>query len=80
MAAENPHTDPTAGKLGNTVEILESLSSDEIREYVRYLRWEQAHSQTTAPSPYQSRSYYGYRSNNWIQWCREILEARGETL
>lgn len=80
MATENPIPDPTVGKSGTTEEILESLTSDEIRQYVRHLRWEQAHSTTTGKSPYQSRAYYSYRSNNWIHWCRQILEARGETL
>lgn len=80
MSTENPHNDPTAGKSGNTEEILESLTSDEIREYVRYLRWEGANSKSTGSSPYQSRAYYSYRSGNWIHWCRQILEARGEKL
>ena len=78
---KNPYNDPTVGKYGDsktTIEILESLTSDELREYIKYLQWEQANRKNRGPSVYQSRAYYAYRSNNWIQWCRDILRERGE--
>ena len=37
----NPHTDPTEGKTGNTEDILNSLTVEELREYINYTRWNQ---------------------------------------
>ena len=75
---KNPYNNPTAGKYGNTIEILESLTSDELREYIQHLQWEQNNRGDRGPSPYQSRAYFSYRSGNWIQWSRDILRERGE--
>ena len=75
---KNPFDNPTAGKSGSTIEILQSLTSDELREYVRHLRWEQKNRKNRGPSVYQSRAYYEYRSNNWIYWSLDILRERGE--
>ena len=43
MSTGNPYSDPTAGKTGNTIEILESLTDKELDNYVQYLEWEQKH-------------------------------------
>lgn len=76
MATENPYNNPTEGKEGFTVEILESLTDEELQEYINYLEWEQTHREDRGSSAYQSRAYYQYRSNNWIQWCQEIIQER----
>ena len=78
---KNPYNNPAVGKYADsrsTIEILESLTSDELREYIKHLQWEQTNRKDRGPSVYQSRGYYAYRSNNWIQWCREILREREE--
>ena len=72
----NPYPNPTAGKSGNTLEILESLTTEELQTYVSHLTWEQQHRVFDNTNMYRSRGYYAYRSGNWIHTVREILEAR----
>jgi len=76
MSTDNPYSDPTAGKTGNTIEILESLTDKELDMYVKYLEWEQHHRVFDNTNMYQSRSYYAYRSGNWIGWIKEIQAER----
>lgn len=73
---ENPYPNPTAGKSGYTLEILESLTTEELQTYVSHLTWEQQHRVFDNTNMYRSRGYYAYRSGNWIHTVREILEAR----
>lgn len=72
----NPYPDPTVGRRGYTSEILESLTTEELKTYINHLRWEQQHRAFDAASPYGSRAYYAYRSGNWIGQCREIIDGR----
>jgi hypothetical protein len=72
----NPFINPTEGKSGPTLEILEALTTPEIEAYIDYLLWEQQHRRDSGTSVYQSASYYRYRSQQWIETCREIIEAR----
>jgi hypothetical protein len=72
----NPYIDPTEGKSGSTLEILEALTTPELETYIKYLLWEQQHTGDSGSSVYQSASYYRYRSQQWIQTCREIIEGR----
>ncbi|MFM8793413.1 MAG: hypothetical protein ACKOFF_00730 [Acidimicrobiales bacterium] len=76
---QNPYADPTAGRTGLVHEILESLSNDELREYVNHLLWRQVHGTFPArpENPYASRAYFVYRTNNWIHQCWAILRSRG---
>jgi hypothetical protein len=76
MSTDNPYSDPTAGKTGNTIEILESLTDRELDTYVLYLEWEQQHRVFDNTNMYKSRSYYAYRSGNWIGWIKEIQAER----
>jgi len=76
MSTDNPYSDPTAGKTGNTIEILESLTDKELDMYVLYLEWEQQHRVFDNTNMYKSRSYYAYRSGNWIGWIKEIRAER----
>lgn len=73
---QNPFTDPTAGKSGMTMEILESLTIAELESYISYLTWEQSHRVDSGSGPYKSASYYRHRSSSWIQTCREIIVSR----
>ena len=72
----NPYPDPTAGKSGNVLEILESLSVPELEAYISHLRWEQAHGSFGGTSVYNSRSYHRYRSDGWIQTCQEQIAKK----
>lgn len=72
----NPFTDPTTNKSGSTEEILESLTTRELEQYLSYLYWEHSHCETTGPGPYQSANYKRYRISLWIQTCRDILKSR----
>ena len=76
---QNPYSNPTSGKYGYTHEILQSLTDDELVEYILYLSWRQANSTfpTRPTNPYASRGYFQYRTDNWIYQCRDILKARG---
>ena len=74
----NPHPDPTAGKFGNVIEILESLTDAELKTYIDHLLWERDHREFSTTNVYQSRAYYNLRSGNWIHTCRLILADRCE--
>ena len=76
MSAVNPFPDPTAGKSGPTLEILESLTIAELETYISHLTWEQSNRAFAETTAYTSRSYYGYRSTNWIQTCRELIAQK----
>ena len=79
MSASNPYPNPFAGKIGNhssTIEILESLTDEELEIYVLHLQWEQQHRVFDNTNMYKSRGYYAYRSGNWIGWIQEIQDAR----
>ena len=76
MSTDNPYSDPTVGKTGNTIEILESLTDKELDNYVQYLEWEQQHRVFDKTNRYKSRSYYSYRSGNWIGWIKQIQAER----
>ena len=72
----NQFTDPTIDKSGSTEEILESLTTKELEQYLSFLTWEHSHCETTGPGPYQSANYKRYRISLWIQACREVLASR----
>ena len=76
---QNPYDDPTEGRSGLVHEILESLTNDELKEYINHLLWAQSNASfpDRPRSPYASRGYYSYRTSNWIHQCREILKSRG---
>ena len=76
MSTDNPYSDPTAGKTGNTIEILESLTDKELNTYVLYLEREQQNRVFDNSNMYKSRSYYAYRSGNWIGWIKQIQAER----
>jgi hypothetical protein len=76
MSTGNPFHDPTTGKSGSTIEILESLTDEELETYIRYVSWEQQHRVFDNTNMYRSRGYYAYRSNNWIGWVQEIQRKR----
>ena len=76
MSTDNPYSDPTAGKTGNTIEILESLTDKELNTYVLYLEREQQNRVFDNSNMYKSRSYYAYRSGTWIGWIKQIQVER----
>ena len=76
MSTANPYLNPTAGKTGLTTEILESLTDEELDIYVQHLVWEQQHRVFDNTNMYRSRSYYAYRSGNWLGWIQEIQADR----
>ena len=79
MPTNNPYPNPFAGKIGelsSTIEILESLTDEELEITVLHLQWEQQHRVFDNTNMYRSRSYYAYRSGNWIGWIKEIQAAR----
>ena len=79
MSIGNPYPNPFTRKIGNhrsTIEILESLTDEELEIYVLHLQWEQQHRVFDKTNMYKSRSYYAYRSGNWIGWIYEIQAGR----
>ena len=76
---QNPYANPTADRYGLTHEIHQSLTNEELVEYILHLSWRQANSTfpTRPTNPYASRGYFLYRTDNWIYQCRDILKARG---
>ncbi|MEY3690458.1 MAG: hypothetical protein RJB57_113 [Actinomycetota bacterium] len=76
---QNPYKNPTAGRTGLVHEILESLTNDELKEYINHLIWRQDN--RTFPdrpaNPYASREYFLFRTGNWIFQCQQILRSRG---
>ena len=74
----NPFTNPTEGKSGSTLEILEALTTPELEAYIEYLLWEQRHRGDSGSSAYQSASYFRYRSEQWIHTCRQIIKDRNQ--
>ena len=79
MPTNNPYPNPFAAKIGelsSTIEILESLTDEELEITVLHLQWEQQHRVFDNTNMYRSRSYYAYRSGNWIGWIYEIQAKR----
>jgi hypothetical protein len=76
MPTNNPYPNPMGEKTGSTIEILESLTDQELDTYVLHLQWEQQHRVFDNTNMYRSRSYYAYRSGNWIGWIYEIQAKR----
>ena len=54
----------------------ESLTDEELEITVLHLQWEQQHRVFDNTNMYRSRSYYAYRSGNWIGWIYEIQAKR----
>jgi len=76
MSTGNPYQNPMGDKTGSTIEILKSLTDKELDTYVLYLEWEQQHRVFDNTNMYKSRSYYAYRSGNWIGWIKQIQTER----
>ena len=79
MSTGNPYPNPFTRKIGNhrsTIEILESLTDEELETYALHLQWEQQHRVFDNTNMYKSRSYYAYRSGTWIGWIKEIQAER----
>ena len=72
---QNPYPDPLAGRSGYTHELLASLTSEEIKQYIANYQWSQAN--TSFPekpdSVYQSKAYYMYRTNQFIYDAQKVL-------
>ena len=77
---QNPYPNPLAERSGNTHELLASLTSEEIRQYVLHYRWEQANMSfpDNPKSVYKSKAYYMYRTNQWVYDAQKVLAEQGE--
>jgi hypothetical protein len=75
---ENPYSNPLNGKTGNTQDLLARLSIDELQVYIAHYRWRQAHEQFSdnPKTPYQSASYFRYRTNQWIDEAQKLTEEK----
>ena len=72
---KNPYSDPLAGRSGYTHELLASLTSEEIKQYIANYQWSQAHASfpDKPASVYQSKAYYMYRTNQFIYDAQKAL-------
>jgi len=72
----NPYPDPTDGKYGATAAILESLTTADLKTYIKHLVWNQENRTFSTTNAYRSSGYYAFRSGNWIRQCRDIIASR----
>jgi len=72
---QNPYPDPLAGRSGYTHELLESLTPEELKQYIANYQWSQAHASfpEKPDSVYQSKEYYMYRTNQFIYDAKKVL-------
>ena len=73
---KNPYSNPLDGKSGYTHKLLAELTPEEIKQYVLHYRWEQANRSfpDNPKSVYKSKSYFMYRTNQWVYDAQKILD------
>ena len=71
-----PYTNPIDEKSGNTHKLLASLSPEELREYISWYRWRQEHESfpDKPQNVYQSKTYFLYRTNQWVYDAQKMLD------
>ena len=72
---KNSYTNPLDGRSGNTLELLKSLTSDELRQYIACYQWRRAN-ETFSDRPkntYRLRSYFSYRTSQFIYDAQKLL-------
>ena len=72
----NPHTDPTEGKTGYTEDILNSLTVEELREYINYTRWNQTFGTFDTGNRYTSQAYSNYRTTQRVYDCQKLVKEK----
>ena len=73
---KNPFTNPLEGRLGNTLELLKSLTPEELQQYVACYQWRRAN-ETFSDRPknmYRLRSYFTYRTSQFIYDAQKLLK------
>jgi len=75
---KNPYTNPLDGEAGNTQALLAELNIDELQLYIEHYRWRQANEtfSDNPKTPYQSASYFRYRTNQWIFDAQKLIEDK----
>ena len=75
----NPYKDPLVERSGNTLELLESLTSEELQQYIACYQWRRANESfpDKPKNMYQSKSYFLYRTSQFIYDSQKLL-ADGE--
>jgi hypothetical protein len=72
---KNPYTNPLDGRSGNTLEMLKSLTPQELQQCVAYYQWRRANESfpDKPTNMYQSKSYYMYRTSQFIYDAQKLL-------
>jgi hypothetical protein len=73
---KNPYTNPLDGRSGNTPELLKSLNSEELQQYVAWYQWRRANESfpDKPKNMYQSKSYFTYRTSQFIHDAQKLLK------
>ncbi len=77
---QNPYKNPLEGKSGYTQKLLESLTAEELREYIAWCKWSQDH-ESFPDKPkniYQSRAYFLYRTTRFVYDAKKEIDRRDE--
>jgi hypothetical protein len=73
---KNHYTNPLDGRSGNTLELLKSLTEEELRQYIACYQWRRAN-ESLPDKPknmYQSKSYFAYRASQFIHDAQKLLK------
>ena len=72
----NPYKDPLVERSGNTLELLESLTSEELQQYIACYQWRRANESfpDKPKNMYQSKSYFAYRASQFIHDAQKLLK------
>jgi hypothetical protein len=75
---KNPYENPLDGKAGVMQELLASLTPKELQLYIAHYRWRQANEQfpKNSRNPYQSASYFRYRTDQRIYEARKLMSDK----
>jgi hypothetical protein len=71
----NPYEDPLAERSGNTLELLASLTTRELKQNIAYYQWRRVNESfpNKPKNMYQSKSYFNYRTSQFIYDAQKLL-------
>jgi hypothetical protein len=75
---ENPYPNPLSERSGVLNELLDSLNSEELQQYISHFQWRQAHEVFSEKprSMYQSKAYFLLRTNQFVYDAKLVLARK----
>ncbi len=75
---ENPYPNPLSERSGILHELLESLTTEELRQYISHYQWRQAHDSFSEKprSMHQSKAYFLLRTNQFVYDAKLVLARK----